>query len=505
MNDSNKKVVDEYVDSSMPWKTNMITLALALSNAADAVEIICVGFIMMNYNGVTSLEKEWLSSAVFIGMLFGGIASGYLSDIIGRKPCLMMSLGLNSLAGLASAITPSISWLIVCRIFAGLGIGGSVPVVFSLGAELFPSHIRGKHLSMIASFWMVGAIYSAGTAWIMLSGDVLTGLSWRSYAVVSVLPAIAAFCMAYSELMESPRYLLSHHRYEETAAVLSCLSGQPVNRDVFQTVGEISEESMDQSAVFDGKSSGESSSIMSYLKQLFSKMSKSESTTMFLFSPSLRFTTINLIIVWFTLSFGSYGLATWISVLFEDIGVGNAYAESFIFALANIPGNYVSVFYVEQIGRKRLLSYGMFFAGISGLAFACDTKSAVVVVLFSFLFNAFSVMGWNSLDILSVENFPTTVRTSAMGLLAASGRLGSISAQFVNGSLEQNVPLLLFVTSGCTFLGALVAFFLPNDRTGESLLESAADTFDNCANSTKSKSQAYTLIADSTVSSPLEQ
>lgn len=111
---------------------------------------------------------ELLSAAVFIGMLFGGLLCGILSDRIGRKPCLLYSLALNTVAGLASAFTPNIAWLIVCRVVAGIGIGGSVPSVFTLGAELFPSRIRGKLLSVVASFWMMGAIFTGLAGWIML-------------------------------------------------------------------------------------------------------------------------------------------------------------------------------------------------------------------------------------------------------------------------------------------------------------------------------------------------
>lgn len=58
-----------------------------------------------------------------------------------------------------------------------------------------------------------------------------------------------------------------------------------------------------------------------------------------------------------------------------------------------------------------------------------------------------------------------------MGVLAAGGRLGAMSAQFVNGSLEQNIPLLLFVTSACTVVGGLAAWLLPNDTAGQALTE----------------------------------
>lgn len=174
-------------------------------------------------------------------------------------------------------------------------------------------------------------------------------------------------------------------------------------------------------------------------------------------------------VIWYTLCFGSYGLSTWISVLFDDIGIGNVYLSSFIFTLANLPGNIISILFIERYGRKNMLAYGMILAAISALGFGFGSKYPIIVVLSASLFNAFSVIGWNALDCLSVENFPTEIRTSAMGILAAAGRLGAISAQFVNGTLENNIAILLFVTSGCMFLGGFVSFYTPTDTTGKSL------------------------------------
>lgn len=132
--------------------------------------------------------------------------------------------------------------------------------------------------------------------------------------------------------------------------------------------------------------------------------------------------TLVLMIIWFTLSFGSYGISTWISTLFEDIGLSNAFADAFIFALGNLPGNIVSIVYIESIGRRWLLSGGMVMAAVASVGFAVGEAIPWLVVLCATLFNAFSVAGWNSLDCMSVESFPTVVRTSAMGVLAAAGR-----------------------------------------------------------------------------------
>ena len=41
-------------------------------------------------------------------------------------------------------------------------IGGSIPVTWSYFAEYQPKSVRGKMLSIIATFWMIGNVIVAG-------------------------------------------------------------------------------------------------------------------------------------------------------------------------------------------------------------------------------------------------------------------------------------------------------------------------------------------------------
>eukprot|EP01032_Pedospumella_encystans_P024988 gene24989-28248_t len=325
----------------------------------------------------------------------------------------------------------------------------------------------------------------------------MPGVNWRAFALVSALPAILAMFLTHRNIPESPRFLVSKKRYAEAAVVINQISSLRIEAadlvpregmdvpfkieiDTVETGNQEPDRQSDYHPIDLNSSHGNSfranstDSTMSHaLKQ---------STIGLLFQGELLRTSLILLVIWFTLSFGSYGLSTWISTLFADVGIGNPYAAAFIFALANLPGNVVSLLYIEKYGRRVLLSAGMCLAGASALGFALNTADAFVVVLCAALFNAFSVIGWNSLDCLSVECFPTHVRTSAMGVLAAGGRLGAMSAQFVNGSLEQNIPLLLFVTSACTVVGGLAAWLLPKDTAGRAMSDDASSVSQSFAN-----------------------
>jgi hypothetical protein len=70
---------------------------------------------------------------------------------------------------------------------------------------------------------------------------------------------------------------------------------------------------------------------------------------------------------------------------------------------------------------------------------------------------------------MTSELFPTTVRSSGMGMCAASGRVGAMVAQFVNGALIADPVRLLLVASVTLLLGALTPSLLPGggDMTGQ--------------------------------------
>jgi MFS family permease len=446
-----------------------IVIALSMCNGADAVEILCVGFVMTALTNVSPAAKELLTASVFGGMLVGGLVCGAVSDHWGRRRTLLCALAVNGVSGVLSACSPSVGWLIAFRVLAGVGIGGSIPVVFTLGLELFPTPQRGQLLSYVASAYMGGAMFTAAVGWLLLGRDVESRVivpgaddtKWRWFVALASVPAFAACVTTWALVPESPRFLVLQGRYVEAARALNALSTRAATTaDALRTEAEHVQLQLElqrrhhplgssRHGSRHGSSSSLHGSVVDEAEErggdrrglLLSAVADYHKSMLFQ-DVQLRAVVLTLLLIWFSLSFGSYGISVWITDLFKEIGVVNPYLGSFIFAVANLPGNAVSVLLIERVGRKRLLVWGMALAAVSSVFFAADARNKATVVLCAALFNAFSVVGWNALDCLSVEYFPTETRSTAMGLLSASGRLGAIVAQFVNGALELNVPLL---------------------------------------------------------------
>lgn len=376
-------------------------------------------------------------------MVSGGIIVAIISDKVGRRLSLITCLMINALAGLSSGLSPNVEFLICFRILTGFAIGGAVPICFSFGVELFPQRLRGFVIPTIASFWMVGSIYTSILAWLIL-GDTLNDhrisptLNWRTFAAVSSIPAIVALCFVYENIPESPLYCVTTRNYDELRISLNSRCGANI------TVKDIAilSEKFSKKAAQTPKSDMDLSQSLSLVQNIYFP---------------------NLFLMWFCISFGSFGMITWISELYVDIGVRNVYANTLLFVCADIPANLISILYIDKFGRKKIILTALMIAIGCSTIFSATLSNHILVVILSSTFNASLTVAWNGLECFSSELFDTSHRATALATLSVIGRMGSFVAQFVYANMERNLFLLLLITTLNICIAIVAAIHLPRD------------------------------------------
>lgn len=448
------------------WKYWCIMLSLGVANSSDAAEILCLSYILSDAEFQTTMLQGQsggiLAAAVFFGMLVGGLFIGTLGDWFGRKPVLLVGLGCNVTAGLLSSLAPSVPILSLLRLIAGVGIGATVPPLFTLVTELAPPSQRGLCVTICASFWMVGSIYVALVAMLILE---YLGGSWRVFAVACAIPSAAGAFLVATLVPESPRFLALGARHSEALNVTNKLSQSMSYRGSLLTLEEMERSfprSQNAPQVLLARQS-----LCTVVETALTEFGRSAQQ---LYLPHTQRTTLPLQMVWFSLSFGSYGLMTWINTLFVEVHLQNVYFNSLLFAASNLPGNILTAIWMDKVGRSSMLISTVLAAAASLLAFAwcAEIMNPTGIVLSACSFQCFTIAAWNVIDTLSSELFPTAVRSTGMGVCAASGRIGAMLAQFVNGALVKNPIRLLLVASGTLLLGALTPCLLPHgDMTGQ--------------------------------------
>jgi len=470
------------------------------ANASDAIEIICISFLLPSAEcdlDLSADRKGWLSAILFVGMMIGGYVWGSLGDSIGRRNVLINAMVVNAVAGIGSSFAQEFYLFLFMRFLSGVGVGGSIPVVWTYFAEFQPSQKRGGALSFLASFWMVGNVAVAGLAWAVIPRELgwsgqdgaFQFNSWRIFVVLAAAPSLLV-AIGLLFLPESPKFLLSKGKHNQAIQVLSAMyssntgkpsSSYPVKQLICSEVSPHIKHSRQE-----GGWKAVVAEALSNTAKLFT-------------SKSLFRVTMIMIIINFSIQFGYYGLWLWFPELFSklqtyyddhpgesisvcevvDSGyVSNAtssvscadreptkdqvFINSFIISLSAAPSNLWTILMMDKLGRKFFLCLSMVLSG--GCAFLIYlVNSSTMNLILSCVFGAVSTMGFNALDCLGIELFPTSLRGTAMAITLVSARIGAILGNLVFGYLVETycaIPILMVAT--LLIGGGLMSILLPN-------------------------------------------
>ncbi|CAG00928.1 unnamed protein product, partial [Tetraodon nigroviridis] len=314
-----ESILQECGHGKFQW-TLYFVLGLALM--ADGVEIFVVGFVLPFAEKDMCLSepnKGMLGLIVYLGMMVGAFVWGGLADRIGRRQTLLIALSINSVFAFFSSFVQGYVSFLFCRLTSGVGIGGSIPIVFSYYSEFLAQEKRGEHLSWLCMFWMFGGIYAAAMAWAIIPhygwsfqmGSAYQFHSWRVFVLVCAFPSVAAIC-ALTTMPESPRFYLENGKHDEAWMILKQVhdtnmraKGYPERVFSVTTIKTV-KQMEDLVNLGDGAAWHEKWRIK--LTTLFHQV---WSNFQAVFSPEYRRTTYMMMAVWFSMSFSYYGLTVW--------------------------------------------------------------------------------------------------------------------------------------------------------------------------------------------------
>ncbi|XP_058501371.1 synaptic vesicle glycoprotein 2B [Solea solea] len=464
------------------------------ANASDAVEILCVSFLLPTARCdllLSSSDMGLLTASIFLGMMVGGYVWGYLADQRGRRRVLVVSLTVNGVFGVLSSLAPWFWLLLLLRFISGIGVGGSIPVVFSYFSEFMPRRRRGTMISALATFWMAGNILAAGLAWLVIprtwahiSLGTLDFQSWRLFVALCSLPGLTSALLFRLLMPESPKFLMEADREKEAIHVFRLMFEMNMRGKgkSFPEFGLCTNSKQ--------KRDMEDKRWASRREQLASILKKGLAPIKQMFHDSLKTRSFALLIIFYCISFGYYGLWMWFPELFSRIEEGGSpcgnvsvpyslhnnscypvktavYKEGFAIAVSNLPGNIFTILMMDRVGGKSLLSGSLVVSSLSVfLIYMVQTKTQSLIL--SCVFSCVSVITWNALDVVGTELYPTQLRSTALGFFTGMGRVAAIMGNIVFGKLvDTNCAVPVLLVSALLLTGGLVALLLPQTRQTE--------------------------------------
>jgi len=107
---------------------------------------------------------------------------GYLTDKFSRKWLLIIAILLGEIPCLLTAFAQNYQQLLILRVLTGVGIGGTVPVVFSIIGDLFTEKQRARAQAWYDAIIAIGILFG-----MVIAGFLAPVYGWRlPFIIVSV-------------------------------------------------------------------------------------------------------------------------------------------------------------------------------------------------------------------------------------------------------------------------------------------------------------------------------
>ncbi|KAL5984243.1 trans-aconitate methyltransferase 2 [Asimina triloba] len=206
----------------------LVAIAASIGNLLQGWDNATIAGAVLYIKEEFNLEKEPTIEGLIVAMSLIGATlittcSGPISDLVGRRPMLILSSLFYFLSGLVMFWSPNVYILLLARLLDGFGVGLAVTLIPVYISETAPSEIRGL-LNTLPQFCGSGGMF---LSYCMVFGmSLVDSPSWRLMLGVLFIPSLFYLALTVLFLPESPRWLVSKGRMVEAKKVLQKLRGR---------------------------------------------------------------------------------------------------------------------------------------------------------------------------------------------------------------------------------------------------------------------------------------
>ena len=413
------------------------------------------------YFGITdSASQQGLAMTVaLLGCLIGAMVCGWLADRIGRKKLLIGSALVFLFSSIATGAMSTFNSFLIARFFGGIGIGIASGLSPMYIAEVAPSHIRGKLVSLNQMTIVLGILAAQITNWLIAdpipaeftSADIAASwngqMAWRWMFWAAAVPSVAFLVLAFF-IPERPRWLVLKARNAEASSVLSRIGGMEYAQAELAAVTAANQADAQQGG----------------LRMLFSK-------------PMHKVLIIGIVIAVFQQWCGTNVIFNYAQEIFQSAGyaVGDVLFNIVITGVANVLFTILAIYTIDKLGRKALMIMG---AGglcgiyaILGVCYYVHVTGIGMVILVVAAIACYAMTLGPCTWVLLAEIFPNRVRAIAVATSTFALWVGSATLTYTFPLLNNALGSYgtFWIYSAVCLAGLLFCIFMLPETKGKSL------------------------------------
>ncbi|WP_426129870.1 MDR family MFS transporter [Pseudomonas sp. DWP1b1] len=174
-----------------------LMMAIFLGALDQTIVAVSMPAISAQFHDVNLLA--WVISGYMVAMTVAVPIYGKLGDLYGRRPMMLIGMGLFTLASLFCGMAQSMEQLVLARILQGIGAGGMISVSQAIIGDIIPPRERCRYQGYFSSMYAVASV--AGP---VLGGYMTEYLSWRWVFLINLPLGAGAWYVAHRTLVGLP-------------------------------------------------------------------------------------------------------------------------------------------------------------------------------------------------------------------------------------------------------------------------------------------------------------
>ncbi|XP_053945605.1 carcinine transporter [Anastrepha ludens] len=360
--------------------------------------------------------------------VIGSFVLGQMGDVYGRRLVYYISIAFCALGRSFSIITTNLYWVFLfCTGLTGLAANSLFQAPQIVGMEIS----REQDRSIIAIYQSIG--WSIGTSLMPLLFWWLR--DWYAFMWLTTIPT-AIVLIFFKYVIESPRWLISKHRYGEAITQFKKIAR--INGRQF----DMTEKELAQ--IYTNRVEEE---VTYGMASLFSGWHLTRNTTIMGFSWCV------VAVSYFTL------------ILFSTRMGGNPFLNFLLQSVVEIPAYLVGRYMGDTYGRRFTNSTSFlmsFFATVPLILLTADVKYEKVTVFLATFIKFLNALTFFTVNLQSMEIYPTCMRQTgiALGTILANA-VGVLAPYLVYLGTTVNIRAPYYILGTLFLIGGIGALFLP--------------------------------------------